>query len=249
MDRTPGSAPPPRARRTAHPWARLGVVFSAAALVFIPAQLLKTSLAEAAPPRLSTLEPEPDDLQAGEGQGWISERLVPRPLPANPTQADLGWQDYYQICMACHGDRGQGLTDEWREAWGGDSYCWESRCHAANHPPQGFDLPRTIGPVLGAGSLLAYPTALDLLHKIRETMPWWNPGSLTDEQALGLTAYLLHERGELPAGLTLDAGNAAVVQLHLRPAPRGNERQLAFGLGGLLAVAGLAIAFGRRPSR
>ncbi len=149
--------------------------------------------------------------------------------------------------MACHGDRGQGLTDEWREAWGEDSYCWRSKCHAANHPPQGFDLPRTIGPVLGMGSLLAYPTALDLFQKIRDTMPWWNPGSLTEMQSLELTAYLLRQRGELPPGLSLDPGNAAVVQLHLQPAGRGNERQLALGLGGFLAVAALAVAIRRRP--
>jgi len=229
-------------------WTSVGVLLVAAALLFVPAQAQESSLT-AGPPtrRLSTPEPEPDDLLAEGESGWISERLLPRLIPENPTQADLGAQDYYQICMACHGDRGQGLTDEWREAWGDDSYCWESKCHAANHPPQGFALPHTIGPVLGAGSLLAYPTALDLFQKIRETMPWWNPGSLTDEQSLQLTAYLLRERAEMPPGLMLDTGNAAVVQLHLQPTPRGNEQQLALGLGGLLAVAGLAVALRRRP--
>lgn len=230
--------------------ALLAACMATASLVLTPAGALADgSLTGQAPRQDETPEPDPyeryidaEDL----GSGWFSERLLPRPMPEDPAQADYGAQDYYQICMACHGDIGQGLTDEWREAWGDDSNCWESKCHAANHPPQGFDLPRTVVPVMGAGTLLSYASAWDLYRKIAETMPWWNPGSLSDTQAQNLTAYLLRERGELPAGLPLDAGNTQVIRLHVVPEPRGNERIAALGLLGLLGVGALAMALRTR---
>jgi cytochrome c5 len=61
--------------------------------------------------------------------------------PQNPTQLDQGSLVYWGICMACHGDRGQGLTLEWRAVYGEDQNCWASRCHSGNHPPDGFIIP------------------------------------------------------------------------------------------------------------
>ena len=63
-------------------------------------------------------------------------------MPPEPSQADHGAQVYYQICLACHGDWGQGLTEEWRDTWGEDKNCWQSKCHAPNHPPWGFEIPK-----------------------------------------------------------------------------------------------------------
>jgi hypothetical protein len=102
---------------------------------------------------------------------------------------------------------------------------------------------------MGAGTLLNYPTAWELYRKVHETMPWWNPGSLSETQAWGLTAYLLRRRGELPAGLVLDAGSAHVVRLQVKPEPRGNEHGLAIGLIGSLTVAALAAATWWRTRR
>jgi hypothetical protein len=166
-------------------------------------------------------------------------------LPARPEQADLGALDYYLICMACHGDRGQGLTVEWRMAWGDDYYCWKSKCHAANHPPEGFDLPRTIPPVLGLRTLAAYETAADLNTKVFQTMPWWNPGSLSAAQSWNLTAHLLRERKELPADLELTDATAGVVRLHSEAAPRGPERIIALATAGTILLGALALAAGR----
>lgn len=67
------------------------------------------------------------------------DRLSAPPVSDNPTQLECGAYHYAQVCMACHGDKGQGLTEEWRAAWGEkEQNCWQSKCHAGNHPPEGF---------------------------------------------------------------------------------------------------------------
>jgi cytochrome c len=43
----------------------------------------------------------------------------------NTQQLQKGSEIYWGICMACHGDIGQGLTDEWQDAFGEeDRNCW-----------------------------------------------------------------------------------------------------------------------------
>ena len=164
-------------------------------------------------------------------------RLLAPTMPAKPAQADLGAEPFYQICMACHGDRGQGLTEEWRLVWGEDFNCWKSKCHAPNHPPYGFDLPHTTPAIIGPGALLAYSNAAELHAKIANTMPWWNPKSLSTEQRWQLTAYLLRQRGKLPQGITLDDGTAPIIKLHAVPAPRIDERPAVLVLVLLLIIA------------
>lgn len=171
----------------------------------------------------------------------VGDDLAAPPMPAEASQADLGAEIYWQICLACHGDWGQGLTDAWREEWDEDSNCWQSRCHAPNHPPQGFQLPKTVPAVLGPESLNRFDTAAELQQNIFNTMPWWNPGSLSDEQSWQLSAYLMHVRGELGDQVTLDAGNGAVYRLHISNTPAPNPRPGIFLLALSLAVMGLAL--------
>ena len=181
-------------------------------------------------------------------QGMVE--LVPDDLPApvlpsSPTQADYGAEPYYQVCMACHGNWGQGLTDEWRATGfgGDDQYCWQSRCHASNHPPQGFILPETIPPLLGTGSLSRISTAFELYNVIFTTMPWWNPGSLSSEDAWAISAYLLRARGELPDGVTLTAANAPIYRLHASPPAVVDERPGVIGLALSFLVVMIALIF------
>jgi len=145
----------------------------------------------------------------------------PKPvLPENPVQADYGEEPYYLVCMACHGDWGQGLTDEWRLRGYGEGFdnCWQSQCHGSNHPEIGFKLIKSIPPVLGYGSMARVSNAGELFDVIYETMPWWNPGSMSEEEAWEMTAYLMRARGEIHAETTLNAGNAPIYRLH-NPAP------------------------------
>ncbi len=145
----------------------------------------------------------------------ITDRLAAPVLPPHPSQADLGAQVYYQVCMACHGDKGQGLTDEWRAVWGEDSFCWNRECHGSNPPPQGFSFPRTCcKAVIGPGTLVTYKNGQELFNYIVTTMPWWNPGYLKREEYWELTAFLLRAHNALPAGVTVDEHNAYVFKLH-----------------------------------
>ena len=130
-------------------------------------------------------------------------------MPDTATQADYGGEIYRLVCRDCHGDRGQGLTDEWRATWAPeDQNCWQSRCHVGNHPPEGFLLPKYVPPLLGPGSLSNHETALDLYNYMRLKMPWHTPGSLQDWEYMQLTAFLAQER-ELDVDLPLDEDMAA----------------------------------------
>ncbi len=136
------------------------------------------------------------------------ERLEPPAISDPPTQIELGHLEYWMSCMVCHGDRGQGLTEEWRTVLDpADMNCWQSRCHAANHPPNGFQLPRTSPLVIGPGALTGYKTAQDLYEYLRVKMPWSFPGLFQDVQYWQLTAYLLDANG-VDLGQSLPASDS-----------------------------------------
>ena len=156
------------------------------------------------------------DLQIPGLRPLVPNILIPPVMAQVPTNADHGSQLYYQICLACHGDWGQGLTDEWRAQWGDDSNCFQSQCHGLNVPDNGFWIPRVIPPVLGVGSLGSLSNASEMHEYIERTMPWWNPGSLTNEDAWQLTAYLLRERGELDDVVDVDESIATIIKLHTK---------------------------------
>ena len=148
----------------------------------------------------------------------VQDRLAAPPTVYPPTQADQGAQVYYQVCMVCHGDRGQGLTDEWRNVLDPeDRNCWQSKCHAPNHPPEGFVFQKYIPPVIAPGLLTRFATALDLHDFIQTEMPWQAPGSLSAEQYWQLTAFLLRANGYDPGQQHLDPQRTA--QIPLRPYP------------------------------
>jgi len=178
------------------------------------------------------------------------DRLASPPLPNNPTQADLGAQVYYQVCMACHGDRGQGLSDEWRAVWGEDSNCWQSGCHGPDHPPWGFSFPETCClPVLEGTQLARFNNAQELYQYLTETMPWWNPGYLKTEEYWQLTAFLVREHGGLPENVELGPANAVVFNLHPNVPPPGDMRPKLILVAGLLVTsAGLLLVHNRQRS-
>jgi cytochrome c5 len=147
----------------------------------------------------------------------VEDRLSRPTLPAQPNQADLGSQVYYYVCMACHGDQGQGLTPEWIASWEiGDKPCWQSRCHASNHPPEGFKLPEYIPAVVSPAVIGRFANALELHDYLVQSMPWQAPGTLTAEEYWQLTAYLVRENGIDPGPLPLNHSKASKVGL--RPA-------------------------------
>ncbi len=142
------------------------------------------------------------------------------PMPETATQADYGAELFRLVCRDCHGDKGQGLTYAWRATWAPkDQNCWQSKCHAPNHPPDGFEIPHYIRPIIGPGTLGAYETAADLFAHLRDDQPWYNPGSMTDEENWQLTAFLLRENDVDLQGEPLGPGRAASLPVHPDGAP------------------------------
>jgi mono/diheme cytochrome c family protein len=146
-----------------------------------------------------------------------ADRLAEPTLPAAPSQADHGAQVYWLSCMPCHGDQGQGLTDEFRATYPPEEeYCWESGCHGANPYESGFTLPKKIPAVIGNTTLAKFTDAAQLHAYIRATMPFWKPGSLTEEESWRVTAFLLRQNDLWNAPTELNDSNAADVKI-----PRG----------------------------
>ena len=132
-------------------------------------------------------------------------------LPPDATQIEYGAEVYRLVCKACHGDRGQGLTDEWRATWPpADQNCWQSKCHAPNHPPDGFDMPQV--PAVVGIPLVMFNNALDLTEYIYRTMPWHDPASMTQKDTWSVTAYILKINGVDP-GPDLNEQTAAQIRL------------------------------------
>jgi hypothetical protein len=140
------------------------------------------------------------------------ERLAAPPMSDPPTQIELGHAQYHLSCMVCHGDRGQGLTEEWRSVLDpADRNCWQSKCHAPNHPPEGFEIPRSAPPVIGPGTLGAFSTAADLYAYLRVKMPWPFPGLFDDDEYWRLTAFLARANQVDLGDRVLSADSAASV--------------------------------------
>jgi hypothetical protein len=133
------------------------------------------------------------------------DRLAEPVLGNSPSQVDIGRSLYYYHCMPCHGDRGQGLTDEWRLVWEDDHQnCWARGCHTGKSELAAFYIPRTVPAVSGSPQALAhYQTAEELFVFLQETQPPQRPGALSDAEYWALTAFLLHENGRLSADLEI----------------------------------------------
>ena len=183
-------------------------------------------------------------------------RRLDKPLVDEPlSQVEEGAVLYWGVCMACHGDKGQGLTDEWRDSFGEDKGCWVSKCHAANHPPQGFEFPRIVPPVAGAISLTRFVNARQLYEFNLEFMPRWDPGQLTEEKAWAVTAYILKLNGTLPEDVQLSAANADFVPVRYIVEPPTTDHPWKLALAFTLFLAAVAVGIqtiahrsGERPN-
>ncbi len=128
------------------------------------------------------------------------------PTATPPTQGGHGRNLFDLYCMPCHGDVGQGLTDEFRfrEYPPEDTNCWKSGCHGDRPYDNGFKLPKTIPALIGAGALQRFHTARNMYDFIRTAMPFNKPGSLSQEQYLQLLAFMLEQNHVVADGARLE---------------------------------------------
>jgi mono/diheme cytochrome c family protein len=163
--------------------------------------------------------------------GQAADRLAEPVLGESPTQVERGRSVYYYHCMPCHGDRGQGLTDEFRAIWPEDHQnCWARGCHTGKAELAAFAIPREIPALVGeSGSLGALSEPETLFAYLHQTHPPQRPGALTDAEYWEVTAFLLVENGRTAEV----AGLAARVP---RP-PSSAAWALVAGAAPLLALA------------
>jgi hypothetical protein len=182
------------------------------------------------------------------------DRLSAPPTVPSPTQADDGEQLYWLHCQPCHGDVGQGLTDEWRAEYPEDHQnCWQSGCHGDLPYEEGFTLPDTVPAIIGDGTLKRFQTLGQLYEFTRVTMPFEYPGVLSDEEYLAVIAFLAQENG-LWDGVPLTKSN--VEEMRLRPSEElpeatavpleetvNSPQPAATKLPGVLWASGIALFF------
>jgi hypothetical protein len=162
--------------------------------------------ADTATPPAGTPEPTP-----------TIDRLAPPPTVENPTQPDEGAYLYWLNCQPCHGDVGQGLTDEWRAQYPPEEqYCWGRGCHGERPYENGFTLPEEVPALIGEGSLERFETMGQVYHYSRITMPFNAPGSLDEDDYLAITAFLAREH-DAWQGIPFEA--ETVEQARLRGVP------------------------------
>jgi len=175
------------------------------------------------------------------------DRLAEPTLPAAPSQADYGAQVYWLNCSACHGDKAQGLTDEFRQQYPPeDQNCWKSHCHGKVTYENGFTIPTLIPQLVGPGSLAKFPTAANLYGFIHAAMPFQKPNSLTDEQYYQLVAFLLRQNSFIDGYTEVNASNAsAIVVSHATPVltPQPSEVQKGNAAGGWIMILIGMLAF------
>jgi hypothetical protein len=112
-------------------------------------------------------------------------------VPDNPTDFELGQNWYWHFCMPCHGDKGQGLTDEWRAVWEADHQdCWGKGCHAGERIEDSFAIPTVVPPVVSSVKLARFSSHQALYEYLKATHPPQNPGWLEDKQYQAIALYI-----------------------------------------------------------
>lgn len=123
--------------------------------------------------------------------------LVEPPLPPNPSEFELGQNLYWHWCMPCHGDRGQGLTDEFRGVWEPEHQnCWARGCHTGRREDTGFPIPTVVPAVVNDSHLAQFVSVQGLAEYLQATHPPQSPGILKSEEyhAIALFVFSMNER-------------------------------------------------------
>lgn len=129
------------------------------------------------------------------------DRLAEPEISEDPTQYEQGRHLYWLNCMPCHGDYGQGLTDEFREIWVDDHQnCWAHGCHGGGYDDEGFPIPKYVPAVIATtGNGIKYTQSEELFEYLHSTHPPQNPGYLPEDEYWALTSYVLTESNSLEA--------------------------------------------------
>lgn len=209
------------------------IVLSIAMLSLPPTAQASTSIGSTATP---SLQPTPTF-----NVGRLEKPILD---DASSEQLKKGALIYWGICMTCHGDHGQGLTDEWRNAFGTqERNCWQSGCHGPDRPSQSFLMEEDKLPpaITGTERLARFKNSQELHDFVITNMPLWSPGSLSNEEAWQVTSFMLELRNVLPSNIELNEANASTIMTQYAVPSPGSDRPAVLTLTGILAVAALGL--------
>jgi hypothetical protein len=164
--------------------------------------------------------------------------LAEPPLPKNPTEYELGRNLYWHWCMTCHGDVGQGLTDEFRGIWEEDHQdCWGRGCHAGHPGDLGFPIPTVVPALVNEDHLSRFESVRALSTFLKATHPPQSPGILKDEEYHAIALFVFSMNGRpLIDFLTTDTPVPTPV-LAMTPEPVQGSASQSVALYGLLILA------------
>lgn len=190
------------------------------------------------PPQQADLSPTP-----------TYDPLVEPTIPANPTELELGANLYWHWCMPCHGDVGQGLTDEFRGIWEEDHQnCWDRGCHAGHNGDMGFPIPTVVPAIVLKDKLAQFPSLQALTEYLNSTHPPQHPGILETREYHAIAAYVfkmntrpLEEAAPSATPTARPTPTASLVPSNQPPVDPGTDlAPLAFiGLALLLGIIAL----------
>lgn len=117
-------------------------------------------------------------------------------LPPDPTDLEMGRYLFWRHCMPCHGDVGQGLTDEFRVLWEEHANCWDRGCHGGKRDDEGFPIPTIVPPIVTADHLWQFTSEAELFAYLKATHPPQYPGHLENEEYhdIALILFQMNDR-------------------------------------------------------
>jgi hypothetical protein len=166
--------------------------------------------------------------------------FVEPPLPENPTEYELGRNLYWHWCMTCHGDRGQGLTDEFRGIWEPDHQnCWGRGCHAGRPGDEGFPIPTVVPPLVDETHLVQFASVQDLADFLVATHSPQSPGILKNHEyhAVALFVFAMNNKlFELATSTTTPVFTSIETHVNSRELASHPEPLLGVGLIVLIVI-------------
>lgn len=147
-------------------------------------------------------QPAPDDLVA---QWAIAIPPDGEHLPGGSGSVEQGREVFNTACAACHGEDLQGV-----QGTGGVALIGGRGTLDTDAPKKTVES--------------YWPYATTLFDYVRRSMPFTDPGSLSDEEVYAVTAYILNRGEIIPADATMDADTLPKVEMPNRdgfhPDPR-----------------------------
>ena len=128
----------------------------------------------------------------------IYDPLAQPELPPNPTDLEMGRYLFWRHCMPCHGDVGQGLTDDFRALWEEHADCWGRGCHGGKTDDEGFPIPTVIPAIVTEDHLSQFTSEEELFEFLKTTHPPQHPGYLETEEYHDIAAILFNMNNRAP---------------------------------------------------